>query len=123
MRTETRSPKTILVVEDEPVLRLVAVADIEDAGMIALEASNGSQALEILATQPSIDFLFTDIDMPGAIDGVALAKLVQRRYPAIKVILVSGLSTTPQLMLETPVPFYAKPYDMAHILQHMRLSS
>ncbi|GAA5623358.1 regulator of RpoS [Brucella sp. NBRC 12952] len=123
MRTETRSPKTILVVEDEPVLRLVAVADIEDAGMIALEASNGSQALEILATQPSIDFLFTDIDMPGAIDGVALAKLVQRRYPAIKVILVSGLSTTPQLMLDTPVPFYAKPYDMAHILQHMRLSS
>ncbi|MCM0753409.1 response regulator [Brucella pseudogrignonensis] len=123
MRTETRSPKTILVVEDEPVLRLVAVADIEDAGMIALEASNGSQALEIPATQPSIDFLFTDIDMPGAIDGVALAKLVQRRYPAIKVILVSGLSTTPQLMLDTPVPFYAKPYDMAHILQHMRLSS
>ena len=123
MRTDTPRPKTILVVEDEPVLRLVAVADIEDAGMIALEASNGSQALEILATQPSIDFLFTDIDMPGAIDGVALAKLVQRRYPAIKVILVSGLSTTPQLMLETPVPFYAKPYDMAHILQHMRLSS
>jgi len=76
-----------------------------------------------LAAQPSIDFLFTDIDMPGAIDGVALAKLVQRRYPAIRVILVSGLSTTPQLMLDTPVPFYAKPYDMAHILQHMRLSS
>ncbi|WP_079210653.1 response regulator [Brucella pituitosa] len=123
MRTDTPRPKTILVVEDEPVLRLVAVTDIEDAGMIALEASNGSQALEILAAQPSIDFLFTDIDMPGAIDGVALAKLVQRRYPAIRVILVSGLSTTPQLMLDTPVPFYAKPYDMAHILQHMRLSS
>lgn len=123
MRTDTPRPKTILVVEDEPVLRLVAVADIEDAGMIALEASNGSQALELLAAQPSIDFLFTDIDMPGAIDGVALAKLVQRRYPAIRVILVSGLSTTPQLMLDTPVPFYAKPYDMAHILQHMRLSS
>ncbi|GAA5628582.1 regulator of RpoS [Brucella sp. NBRC 12953] len=123
MRTDTPRPKTILVVEDEPVLRLVAVADIEDAGMIALEACNGSQALEILAAQPSIDFLFTDIDMPGAIDGVALAKLVQRRYPAIRVILVSGLSTTPQLMLDTPVPFYAKPYDMAHILQHMRLSS
>ncbi len=45
----------------------------------------------------------------GAIDGVALAKLVQRRYPAIKVILVSGLSTTPQLMLDTPVPFMQSP--------------
>ncbi|KAA9367116.1 response regulator [Ochrobactrum quorumnocens] len=123
MSTDTPRPKTILVVEDEPVLRLVAVGDIEDAGMIALEASNGSQALEILATQPSIDFLFTDIDMPGSIDGVTLASIVQRHYPCIRVILVSGLCTTPQLMLETPVPFYAKPYDMVHILQHMQLSS
>ncbi|WP_407977115.1 response regulator [Brucella pseudogrignonensis] len=123
MGTETPQPKTILVVEDEPVLRLVAVGDIEDAGMIALEASNGSQALEILAAQPAIDFLFTDIDMPGAVDGVALATIVQRRYPSIKVILVSGLSTTPQMMLDAPVSFYAKPYDMAHILQHMQLSS
>jgi len=123
MGTETPQPKTILVVEDEPVLRLVAVGDIEDAGMIALEASNGSQALEILAAQPAIDFLFTDIDMPGAVDWVALATIVQRRYPSIKVILVSGLSTTPQMMLDAPVPFYAKPYDMAHILQHMQLSS
>lgn len=123
MGTETPQPKTILVVEDEPVLRLVAVGDIEDAGMIALEASNGSQALEILAAQPAIDFLFTDIDMPGAVDGVALATIVQRRYPSIKVILVSGLSTTPQMMLDAPVPFYAKPHDTAHILQHMQLSS
>ncbi len=122
MGTDVTRRKTILVVEDEPLLRLAAVSDIEDAGMIALAAPDGSQALAILASQASIDFLFTDIDMPGAVDGMELTRIVHRRYPAIKVILVSGLLSTPQIFSGTPVPFYAKPYDMAHILHHMQLS-
>jgi DNA-binding NtrC family response regulator len=111
---------TVLVVEDEALLRLVAVGELEDAGMATLEAENGSQALEILGCNRSIDVVFTDIDMPGAINGIELANIVRETYPHMRVIVVSGLSNIENTTLHKAIPFYSKPYDMARIIEQMQ---
>lgn len=111
---------TVLVVEDEALLRLVAVADLEDAGMTTLEAENGSQALNILAAHNDIDIVFTDIDMPGGINGIELADFVRQHYPHIRVIVASGLSNIENTALHETIPFYSKPYDMMRIIEQMR---
>jgi CheY-like chemotaxis protein len=111
---------TVLVVEDEALLRLVAVGELEDAGIVTLEAENGSQALDILSCNRGIDIVFTDIDMPGGINGIELANIVREAYPHIRVIVVSGLSNIKNTALHETIPFYSKPYDMARIIQQMQ---
>jgi CheY-like chemotaxis protein len=111
---------TVLVVEDEALLRLVAIADLEDAGMTTLEAENGNQALDILAAHKDIDIVFTDIDMPGGINGIELADFVRQHYPHIRVIVASGLSNIENTALHETIPFYAKPYDMMRIIEQMQ---
>src|SRR5438094_9829126 len=84
------SPKSVLVVEDEMVLRLRAVDIVEDAGFTAVEAVSADEALAILESRSDISLLFSDIQMPGSMDGLMLAHAVHERWPAIKIILVSG---------------------------------
>src|SRR5258708_5603900 len=86
----TASPTNVLVVEDELVLRLRAVDIVEDAGFTAIEEVNADEALLILESRSDISLLFTDIQMPGSIDGLKLAYTVHKRWPAIKIVLVSG---------------------------------
>src|SRR5215208_6715322 len=80
----------VLVVEDEMVLRLRAVDIVEDAGFTAIEAVNADEALSILEARSDIALLFSDIQMPGSMDGLRLAHAVHERWPSIKIILVSG---------------------------------
>jgi CheY-like chemotaxis protein len=80
----------VLVVEDEMVLRLRAVDIVEDAGFTAVEAVNADEALAILESRSDISMLFSDIQMPGSMDGLKLAHAVHDRWPSIKIILVSG---------------------------------
>src|SRR5258706_15471632 len=80
----------VLVVEDEMVLRMRAVDIVEDAGFAAVEAVNADEALAILESRSDISLLFSDIQMPGTMDGLKLAYAVHDRWPAIKIILVSG---------------------------------
>src|SRR5947199_9078934 len=82
-------PANVLVVEDEMVLRMRAVDIVEDAGFTAVEAVNADEALSILESRSDISLLFSDIQMPGTMDGFKLARAVQDRWPALKVILVS----------------------------------
>src|SRR6266481_1253719 len=84
------APTTILVVEDEMLLRMRAVDMVEDAGYISVEAVDAEAALAILESSLDIGLLFTDIQMPGKMDGLQLAHAVHERWPAIKIILVSG---------------------------------
>src|SRR5215211_3920817 len=84
------SKAVVLVVEDELVLRMRAVDIVEDAGFTPLEAVNADDALAILESRSDIELLFTDIQMPGSMDGLKLAHAVHERWPAIKIILVSG---------------------------------
>src|SRR5580693_2370140 len=80
----------VLVVEDEMMLRMRAVDIVEDAGFMPVEAVNADDALAILESRSDIDLLFTDIQMPGTMDGLTLANAVHERWPLIKIILVSG---------------------------------
>src|SRR5271154_4848277 len=84
---------TVLVVEDEMVLRMRAVDIVEDAGFTAVEAVNADQALLILEQRSDISMLFSDIQMPGTLDGLMLAHAVNERWPDIKIILISGQIT------------------------------
>ena len=88
--TPPKSSTNVLVVEDEMVLRLRAVDIVEDAGFTAVEAVSADEALAILESRSDISLLFSDIQMPGSMDGLKLAHAVHERWPAIKIILVSG---------------------------------
>jgi len=77
-------------VEDEMVLRMRAVDIVEDAGFTAVQAVNADEALSILESRSDIALLFSDIQMPGSMDGLKLAHAVHDRWPSIKIILVSG---------------------------------
>src|SRR5436305_340904 len=85
-----KSSTNVLVVEDEMVLRLRAVDIVEDAGFTAVEAVSADEALAILESRSDISLLFSDIQMPGSMDGLMLAHAAHERWPAIKIILVSG---------------------------------
>jgi two-component sensor histidine kinase len=110
----------VLVVEDEMMLRMRAVDMVEDAGFTPVEAVNADDALAILESRSDIELLFTDIQMPGSMDGLKLAYAVHERWPLIKIILVSG-----QLKLtdsDKPVDsrFFGKPLDVKVMIAEMQ---
>jgi CheY-like chemotaxis protein len=83
----------VLIVEDEMLLRMRAVEMVEDAGFTPLEAVDADEALALLESRSDIELLFTDIQMPGSMNGLKLAHAVHGRWPSIKIILVSGQLT------------------------------
>jgi CheY-like chemotaxis protein len=85
-----KSPSVVLVVEDEPLLRMMAVEVVEEVGFVALEAGNADEAVALLESRSDIALLFTDINMPGSMDGLKLAHAVRGRWPPIKILLVSA---------------------------------
>ncbi len=76
--------------EDDPLLRMLAVEVVEEAGFVALEAGNADEAVALLESRPDISLLFTDIDIPGSMDGLKLAHAVRDRWPPLKILIVSG---------------------------------
>jgi CheY-like chemotaxis protein len=113
-------PAVVLVVEDEMLLRMRAVDMVEDAGYTSLEAVDADQAVAILESRSDIVLVFTDIQMPGSIDGLGLAHSVHKRWPPIKIILVSG-----QLKLsESDIPpnssFFGKPLQANQMIAEMQ---
>ncbi|MGF7156451.1 response regulator [Novosphingobium gossypii] len=103
-------PPTVLVVEDEPLILLAACDMVESAGYTTAEAANATRALSILAANPSIAILFTDIDMPGPIDGMALAFETQQRWPHIGIIITSGRWPLARHEIPADAVFLEKPY-------------
>jgi two-component system, response regulator PdtaR len=110
----------VLVVEDEPLVRMITVACLEDLGCTALEARSADEALGLMEENPAIRLLFTDIQMPGSLDGFELAKLVKRRWPNVNIVISSGRVLPRKADLPEGVRFIAKPYyhhdlvDIAH---------
>src|ERR1700761_8445056 len=84
------SRPAVLVVEDESLVRMYAVDVLEDAGYEVIEAGNAAQALAKLQERPHIDVMLTDINMPGDMDGLALARELHRMHPNVHLILTSG---------------------------------
>ena len=110
----------VLVVEDELVLRLRALDIVEDAGFTAIEAVNADEALLILESRADISLLFTDIQMPGSIDGLMLAQAVHKRWPAIKIILVSGQVKLSEADKPTDSRFFGKPLEVKQMIAELQ---
>jgi two-component system, response regulator PdtaR len=103
-------PRVILVVEDEPLIRMVAVDCLEDLGFQVLEAGSASEAWAIVLELPQLWALFTDVEMPGPMDGVALAHLTRLAFPEAHVLVSSGRRLPKKEQLPTRTRFLAKPY-------------
>src|ERR1700710_87301 len=116
----TAAPRTVLVVEDEMMLRMRAVDMVEDAGFTSVEAVNADDALAILESRSDIELLFTDIQMPGSMDGLKLAFAVHERWPAIKIILVSGKLKLPDGDKPVDSRFFGKPLGGAQMIAEMQ---
>src|SRR5580693_6047090 len=117
---QTPVPPKVLVVEDEMMLRMSAVDIVEDAGFTPIEAVNADEALAILESRSDIELLFTDIQMPGSIDGLKLAYAVHERWPLIKIILVSGQLKLTDDDKPADSRFFGKPLDVKHMMAEMQ---
>lgn len=106
---------TVLVVEDEPLLRYALVCELSDAGFEVLEAASTDEAEAVLSSQGAVDLVMTDIQMPGARDGIVLAEIVRATRPEIKIIIASGCPTTSDLSALADAIFI-KPYDFGGVV-------
>ncbi len=105
----------VLIVEDDFLIRLHAAQIIEDAGFDVIEASNADEAIAFLEARSDITVLFTDIQMPGSMDGLKLAAAVKGRWPPIKIVATSGLVDVRWDDLPEGGRFLPKPYDPAQL--------
>jgi DNA-binding NtrC family response regulator len=107
----------VLVVEDEALIRMAIVDELEDAGFEVFEAANANEAIAILVANLNIRLMFTDIDMPGGMDGLKLAAAVRDSWPPIKIIVTSGHQTIETSALPVESLFLRKPYNTKHVVQ------
>jgi len=110
----------VLVVEDEMVLRMRAVDIVEDAGFVPIEAVSADEAIKILESRDDIALLFTDIQMPGSMDGLALAHAVHTRWPHIKIILVSGQIAVTEADKPSDSRFFPKPLEIQQMVMELQ---
>ena len=121
MSSNLVAPSTnVLVVEDEMLLRMRAVDIVEDAGFTAVEAINADEALSILEARSDISLLFSDIQMPGSMDGLKLAHAVHERWPSIKIILVSGQVQLSDQDKPAESRFFGKPLEVKQMIAELK---
>lgn len=106
------SKTIVLVVEDEPLVRMAIVDHLEDDGFTVLEAADADRAIEILIKNLDVRIVFTDIDMPGGMDGLKLAAAIRERWPPIKIVVTSGHRKVKVGDLPVEARFVSKPYDL-----------
>ncbi|MGO6845790.1 response regulator [Rhizobium ruizarguesonis] len=113
----------VLVVEDSMIIRMSAVDLVLSAGYEALEACDADEAIRILEARNDIDLVFTDVQMPGTMDGVKLSHYIRDRWPPVRLIIASGAAILEESDLPTGSRAFSKPYDnhaitdaMAHLL-------
>jgi CheY-like chemotaxis protein len=116
MPTAPHNESTVLVVDDEPLLRMNATDILEEAGFAPVDACNAQEALAQIVCHPEISALFTDINMPGDFDGLELARRVHERRPDIQIILTSGRHPPTKGDIPGSGRFLPKPYDGAVLI-------
>ena len=110
----------MLIVEDEVLIRMEAADMIRTAGFEVLEAENADEAIEILERRLDIRVVFTDVQMPGSMDGLKLAAAISNRWPPIKIVATSGLTGIGKDHLPSGGRFVSKPYSSAQIIGTLR---
>jgi CheY-like chemotaxis protein len=105
----------VMVVEDEPLIRMNTVQMIEGAGYEVIEASDADNAMQILENRDDVQIVFTDINMPGSMDGLMLVKAIRNRWPWIYLIVTSGKIALQYGDIPLDARFIPKPYDARHV--------
>ena len=109
---------TVLVVEDETLIRELVAEELEEAGYTVVIANNAAQAIAILEARQDIHLVFTDIDMPGSMDGLKLAAAVRDRWPPVHIIITTG--KVRPLEIPANALFIPKPYVTRNVVAAMR---
>ena len=102
---------TVLVVDDEALVRMDLVNSLNAAGYATREASLATEAITILEQDPGIRVVFTDIQMPGSMDGLALSHYVRKRWPPTVIVIISGKGNVAPDQLPRDADFLAKPFS------------
>jgi CheY-like chemotaxis protein len=111
-----RPNRVILVVEDTAVIRMLAVELLVEAGFEVLEAESADEAIHILQGRPDIHLVFTDVHMPGTMDGIKLSHYIRDRWAPVKLIVASGKAIVDESQLPMGARFFTKPYDGGKIV-------
>ena len=110
----------VLVVEDEGLIRMNAIDMVQEAGFDAIAASDADDAIRILESRSDIRAVFTDVHMPGSMDGIRLASVVRNRWPPVALIVTSGQTNVLESDLPTGGRFLRKPYAATQIETALR---
>lgn len=108
----------ILVVEDDPSIRLLLAEELRDAGFVVIEAASADEALEYFLSHQPVDLVFTDVQMPGSIDGLELARRLHGLAPALPLIVTSG--AIGRDTVDPAFRYIAKPYRMDDVRELVR---
>jgi two-component system, response regulator PdtaR len=117
--THSEGP-VILIVEDEFLIREDATETIEKAGFVVIQAGNADEAIAILEARTDIHVVFTDIQMPGSMDGLKLARFVRDRWPPIRILATSGFVKVGSDDLPSGSVFLTKPYRGPEVVSTLR---
>jgi len=110
----------ILIVEDDAEVRAISARILREQGYILVEASNGDQAISYLENEPPFDLLFSDIILPGPLNGLDIAEQAQRIQPGIKILYTTGYAESPETnrrLLESGAPLLKKPFRRNQLLE------
>jgi CheY-like chemotaxis protein len=116
-RCESKVRDIILVVEDEVLVRMVVADELRNAGYTVIEASNAHEAVDLLRNSADVRLIFSDVRMPGTMDGVGLARIVRSEFPMIKIVLTSANLTCRDWAEHDG--FFPKPYDATEIVNRI----
>ncbi len=108
--------KAVLVVEDEPLLRMMAMDMVDEAGFEPVEARDADEAIALLEARTDIRIVFTDVDMPGSMSGLKLAAAIRDRWPPIEIIITSGHFRLDDSVIPARTVFFPKPYDHQEVV-------
>ncbi|BAT59527.1 blue-light-activated protein [Variibacter gotjawalensis] len=110
----------VLIVEDDHLINMVLQDHLAESGFVTLVAFNADEAIEILESRSDIDALVTDIDMPGSMDGLCLAKRVRERWAPIRILVASGKHRPSADDLPADATFLPKPYRLETVVDALR---
>lgn len=116
-------PQCVLVVEDEVLVRMSVAVYLRECGYHVIEAKTADEAIVVLGTQTKIDIVFSDIQMPGSMDGFALSQFLRRERPEIKVLLTSGIARMAEAagdLCEDEKAMLPKPYEHTELLRRIK---
>jgi CheY-like chemotaxis protein len=121
MSTHGSDPRpVVLLAEDEPPVRMFNADVLDEAGYRVVEAANGEEAVSLFEARPDVRGVITDVEMPGSVDGFALARYVADRRPFVGVLIVSGRVRPRAEDMPDKSGFLAKPYSGTDLLQALR---